>query len=307
MSQFLETARYQQALANNSRQKESNQSSLELFLGEKCATQTALERLGVENDVAPQEIPGIDQLHIRHELLQLLPPDFMIDIVGMPNTGKSEFSDFWLRECWRFMQVRFIQEAAMVIPRSYDEPWTFHEQTRSLLRAEIIDRHVETDPVLMPRPLRKGPFLVMRGLTDRIAFSRVDFERGVLPPEIFAQGPQHYTFNKHKDPIPLPVGAVVLLLARPEISLRREPARTSPAKTMTPEYLTSLYIQTLRLYHELKSGELTNADFTAVDMPIPIVAALNMEGDDYEANRQKFIDTLEEIIYLTENKNPLLE
>lgn len=277
------------------------------YIDESLATQDALLQLGVNSSVEPIDIPGIDHYHVRKELVAQLPPDFIIDVIGMPNTGKStlvgDFGD-WLQDRNNRWSVSYIEEVARGFARTNgsEAKLMFHENTKEAAYRAVVGRQYHTDPNYMACPQPKQPNLMVRGIVDRVIWQRIYFATGDIPQIAFAEGYKYYNSRLSEAPITLPVGAVIFMFASPQISLERDKPRTEPSHVMNEPFLTKLYEQYLRLYQELQSGEFTNGDITEVNTPVPIVIGLDME-DDPEVCAGKFNDAMSYILSTTRTRS----
>ena len=303
MAQFLENGRYHRALRSARRGKNGDFRDLELYFQEQWATHVALDRLGVLPNVSPKRIPGIDQHHVRYDLLQQLTPNFIIDIIGTLNSGKSSIVDGWLSDSTNQTLCWFVDEVAKGIigmrGPGQVEVEMFNLATRISVRDEITRVSRMFDPRLVVDPAQQQPILISRGLVDRVVFQRTYFESGKIPPSFFERGYKTYPDDPLSfDAVKVPVGAVIMLLTSPSISVKREPKDSKRNYVKTRRFQTRLYHQYLRVYEELLSGRLTNRDVTEVDMPVPIVVALNME-DGLDECYEKFSRVMQHVLFVT--------
>lgn len=98
MARSLEHERYNRALYANATATafQETQFDLQLFLEEQYLTQSALDTIAATISTCPENLAGIDEIHILYDRLQDIPDKFAIDIAGMPNAGKSTAVNRWI-------------------------------------------------------------------------------------------------------------------------------------------------------------------------------------------------------------------
>ncbi len=294
MSRFLEHGRYNRALGSHLHPKFAPievPDDLATYLEQEWITQNALDQLGVESNSAPCDIPGISQFHVKAQYIEQLPDGFQIDVMGMPRAGKTSVLRRFNETSEYSQKVHFIPENVFPLSTDKDIKYKVPGLLQSMTQVRLVEIFEFIDRYEDPKPL-----LLDRGVLDRVVFKRTMFQKGDVPANGIRGGFKH---SLEEEIIDHPIGAVILCLARPEISLEREGMRDKPGYIMNEDFLAGLYEQYLRLYYELVSGTIGNADVLFdYDIPVPIVIALDMEGDE-EANYKIFDTAMQQILFLT--------
>lgn len=255
---MLENVRYNRALEASGKYPESN--SRDIFLSEEYRTQLALGRLGVKDNMAPSEVHHVGTILMTPELIPNLRVPYAVEVLGMPRAGKSTAINRYLTELWSRNErhkVALVDEGVRTIEQEfgdlrYTDPFQYSMLGGTATFVGYIDalRNVNT-----------GMRVVIsdRGQIDRGVFRRTLFNQGHVNPEIAVDEEQ---FMYGLENTPIQVGGIVMLMLRPEESMRRVEG-TGPMANM--DFLPRLYEQYWRLHWEILQGEIPYRIYTCID------------------------------------------
>lgn len=260
---MIESWRYQRALRANALDREPPYQNLQVYLDQEHITQSALAKLGVGVEGLPKEIPEIDKVVLIPELIKNRSAPFIVEVMGMPQAGKSSSINHFLEQTWLTDQrgkIRLVQEGARTIPDEYqdfkdEDPFTFH-----LMAGNV------TFTGLLGQVRDVGQFSVLlqdRGMLDRRVFRRALFFRGKVHPGWMAE--EAFWADGLETPM-FPIGGLVMCLVTPETSLAREGPREKPGSVMNADFLKTLYEQYLRFHYEILSEQLLMPSYACLDM-----------------------------------------
>lgn len=256
---MLENWRYRRALETKS--KHSASISRDIFLEEEYRTQFALERLGIKNiNSSPSEAAKVGSLFMSPELITDLRVPYAVEVLGMPRAGKSTVINRYLEELWskeERNQVVLVDEGARSIKQEfgdlrYSDPYSY---------LMLAGWATYVDYISSLRNLNSGMRMAVsdRGQIDRRVFRRVLFGRGDVNPEIMAD---EDLFMHRVENTPIQVGGVIMMMIRPEESIRRS-GKQGPVVNM--DFLPRLYEQYWRLHWEILQGEVPYRTYTCID------------------------------------------
>lgn len=255
---MLENDRYNRALEASGKYPESN--SRDIFLSEEYRTQLALGQLGVKDNMAPSEVPHVGTILMAPELIPNLRVPYAVEVLGMPRAGKSTVIDRYLRELWsrdERYKVYLVDEGVKTIKDKfgdlpYSDPFQYSMLGGMVTFVGYIDalRNVNTGMRVVTSD---------RGQIDRRVFRRTLFGQGHVNPGIAADEGQ---FMYGLENTPVQMGGVIMLMIRPEETMRRTEKR-GPVVNM--DFLPRLYEQYWRLHWEILQGEIPYRIYTCID------------------------------------------
>lgn len=254
---MIENWRYNRAL--EAIEKQGSSESRNIFFEEEYRTQSALRELGVEDDKSPSEIPKVGRLLMRPEAIPSLRIPYAVEVLGMPHTGKTTLINLYLNELWRRNErnkVTFVEEGAKAAKKYLDtresDPFTY-----SLLCGNM--NFVGYLSAL--KDVKSGMRMVVseRGQIDRRIFRRALFSCGDVSPNVMKAEDE---FMNNLENAPIQIGAVIILMARPQISF----SRGKPGPVTNMEFLPKLYEQYWRLHKEILNGDLDWRVYACIDV-----------------------------------------
>lgn len=255
---MLESWRYNRALEANAKQPES--SPQDIFLSEEYKTQFALKQLGIKDAISPSEVPHVGTILMAPELISNLRVPYAVEVLGMPRSGKSTVINRYLSELWGRKErhkVHLVGEGARTIKDEfgdlrYSDPFQYSMLGGTVTFAGYINalRHVNTGMRMVTSD---------RGQIDRCVFRRTLFNQGHVNPEIMADEPE---FMYGLENTPIQIGGIIMLMIRPEESMRRS-ERSGPVNNM--DFLPRLYEQYWRLHWDILQGEFPYRIYTCID------------------------------------------
>lgn len=255
---MLENWRYNRALKANAKHLESN--SREIFLEQEYQTQKALELLGIRDIVCPSDVSKVDSLFISPELISNLRVPYAVEVLGMPRGGKSTSINRYLTELWSRNErhkLVLVDEGARSNKQEYGDLRYSNPFLYSLLGGTA----TFVDYISSLKNINTGTQMVVsdRGQIDRRTFRRALFSCGDVNPAIMANEGQ---FMYGLENTPIQIGGIIMLMIRPEESLKRS-KKLGPITNM--DFLPKLYEQYWRLHWELIQGELPCRMYTCIN------------------------------------------
>lgn len=255
---MLESWRYNRAREASG--KHSDLDLLTIFLEQEYRTQSALVNLGIEGSISPSEVSKVGSILMCPELIPNLRVPYAVEVLGTPHAGKTTMINRYLRELWsrdERHKVALVVEGAGSIKQEhgdlrYSDPFSY-----SMLGGGA----TFWGYISSLRDINSGMRMVVsdRGQVDRRVFRRALFSRGDVNPKIMAEEDQ---FIYGLENTPIQVGGVIIMMVRPEESVRRS-ERLGPYTNM--DFLSLLYEQYWRLHWEILQGEVPYRVYTCID------------------------------------------
>lgn len=255
---MLENPRYGRALEAQS--KQSKQGFRDVFLDREYQTQTALNELGIKETTSPSEVPHVGTILMDPELIPGLRVPYAVEVLGMPHAGKTMMINRYLEELWtrkQRHQVALVTEGAASIIGKYGEL----RYSDPSLYAELAGIRTFTGYFKSLKDINLGVRVLLsdRGQVDRRVWRRAYSMQGKVNPEIMLwEGDYIEDFES----TPVQVGAIIMLMVRPEESIGRE-GKTGPITNIG--VLSLLYEQYWRLHWEILQGEVPYRVYTCID------------------------------------------
>lgn len=253
---MLDNGAYNRALMANAVERQTPGYDLQALLEEEFITERALGELGVQQNSAPAEIPGINTLQGPFRKIDNLSFPFAIEVMGMPNCFKTTALDKFLISCWE----------------DGNRGWFHHIPEGTELISDENKELKQQDPFLYSMLVGLGSWIASfqsiakisefkmllqdRGSFDRTVFRRALSQMGQVNPGITSTQDMWEYGLEHPA---IPVGGVVLCLQRPEVSISR-------GSKMDRKKLQLLYTQYLRFYNEMCTEQRLVPSFIALDM-----------------------------------------
>lgn len=214
----------------------------QIMLDEQCATQQALNKLGLTQSNPPSEIPYINSL-ITSEYD--FPPNaqLVVSIIGMPKSGKSTT----LETCYENTQLgenyHIFRETVRKIEADLEA------KNKELDYEEIYTQQYKWSKKVWEQ-IRKGTptqdVIIERDWTD-IAFLRANLLHGRVCPKFYKNAERQFAKNFDKK---LPAHLIINCLTPPNIALGRETEIKPYYRVMNWLFLNTLYEQYLRFHYE---------------------------------------------------------
>lgn len=287
---MLENTRYQTALRANAQYAHvlrrimhdevvQDTDALGLFMAEQYRTQLILEKLGVTPDIPPANVATVGKLHERNDYYFRPDQLFSIEVVGMPDTGKSTLIKRFLAE----MSISGNRKKFVHLPESAQkvkEKFPRERQEDPFSYALMVNEMTiwNYSQLFLDFPDEANIILAERGAIDRRVFRRALFDRGFVHRSFIEDDPnQIYSYEN-----PWVVyGLVVIFMARPAVAFSR-----NRNHSMSIDELNSLYEQYWRLHLDLLSGEIFHKNHIVID-------AENSLEDTYKLFKASIKRTLE--------------
>lgn len=238
---MLENERYNRAIVANGKQPESD--SRNIFLEQEYLTQRALEQLGARDNISPSDVSHVGTLLMTPELILNLRVPYVVEVLGMPQAGKSTVINRYLQELWSRNErnkVALVNEGARTIKKKfgdlrYTDPFQYSMLAGTTTFMSYIDAL---------KNVNSGMRVVTsdRGQIDRRVFRRTLFSQGQVGSELMADEDQ---FMYGLENTPIQIGGVIILMIRPEESMRRS---EKPGPVINMDFLPRLYEQYWRLH-----------------------------------------------------------
>lgn len=255
---MLESWRYNRALEANTKKVKSDSS--QIFFDEEYRTQTALLNLGIKDGTCPSEVPKVGSLLMCPELIENLRIPYAVEVLGMPRAGKSTVLERYLKELWERNErhkVHPVDEGARTVKQEfgdlrYTDPFQYSLLGGTATFMGYIEalRNINTGMVMATSD---------RGQIDRRVFRRTLFNQGSVNPTIMEDEGQ-FMYGLENTPIQL--GGIILLMVRPEESMRRS-EKEGPVANM--DFLPRLYEQYWRLHDEILNCKIPWRVYTCID------------------------------------------
>jgi len=245
---MLENDRHGRAIEASNKCGKPN--SRDIFLDQEYLTQIAFEQLGVRDSISPSDVSHVGVLLMNPELVFGLRVPYAVEVLGMPRAGKTTVINRYLQELWsrgERHKVTLVKEGARIIKQEfgglrYSDPFQYSMLGGTATFRGYIDSL---------RNVNSGMRLVIsdRGQVDRRVFRRAYFSQGQVNPEIMADEEQ---FMYGLENTPIQMGGVIILMIRPEETMRRN---EKPGPIVNMDFLPRLYEQYWRLHWEVLQGE----------------------------------------------------
>ncbi len=263
---MLEKWRYNRALEAS--RKYPNSELRHVFLEQELLTQSALNNLGVKGaETPPSRVAKVGRMLMAPETIPDLRVPYAVEVLGMPDAGKSTMINRYLQELWarnERYKLALVPEGARNVKDKfgdlrYTDPFTYSTLGGTATFMGYISS-LEN--------LNSGLRMVVsdRGQVDRRIFRRALFSRGDVSPEIMTDE-QEYICGLENTPIQ--VGGMIMLMIRPSEAMRRDP---KPGPVKNPDFLSRIYEQYWRLHWDILQG----------DIPFRIYTCINAEESQEE-------------------------
>ena len=211
----------------------------------------------------PQKIPKIDKLLFNSELIRDLSIPFIIEVMGMPQSGKTSSIHSFLKKTSALYQgtrIRLVQEGARTIPSKYKyikykDTFGFHLMGGIKVFKGILNNMKHSDQF--------GVIVQDRGMLDWKVFAQALFTKRRA--DLKWKGIEEFYLCEF-EPFIFPIGGVIMCLTRPEISLEREGQREKPGIVMNRKFLKILYEQYLRFHSGILHGDILLPCYTCLDL-----------------------------------------
>lgn len=255
---MLENWRYNRALKANKGYVDSN--SRDIFLGQEYLTQLALHHLGIKDAVSPSDVLKVGNLLVAPGSVPNLRVPYAVEVLGMPHAGKSTMINQYLEELWlrgERYKVGLAEEGVRSIKQEHGDL----RYSDSFLYSLLGGFSTFLNYISSLRDMSAGMRMVVsdRGQIDRRVFRRALFSRGDVNPEIMED---EALFIGSLENTPIQIGGVIMLMMRPEESIRRS-ERLGPVVNM--DFLSLLYEQYWGLHWEIIQGEFPCRVYTCID------------------------------------------
>lgn len=258
---MLENYRYNRAIVASSKRPESN--SRDIFLDQEYLTQIALKQLGVKDNISPSDVPHVGTLLMTPELIPNLRVPYAIEVLGMPHSGKTSVINRYLRGLWQRNErhkVALIKEGAESIVEKYgDLRYSNHFLYTMLAGTAAFMGYISS-----LKDINSGMRMAVsdRGQVDRRVWRRALFSRGDVNPKIISDENQ---FINALENTPVQIGGIVMLMIRPNESLRKKKGVGGRFPISNIDFLSRLHEQYWRLHWELLQGEVPYRVYTCID------------------------------------------
>ena len=256
---MLEGWRYQRALEGA--KKYPGEDHRAVFLDQELLTQRALDHLGVRSaDTPPSKVAKVGRMFMTPELIPELRVPYAVEVLGMPDAGKSTMINRYLLELWSRNERHRIALVAMwkgIVKKDYG----YLRSTEPFNYSMLGGTQTYIDYVNQVQNVNNGMRVMVsdRGQIDRRVFRRTLFIHGNVNPKIMADE-QKFIYGVENTPVQ--VGGIIMMMVRPSETMSRDPKR-GPVKN--PEFLKRLYEQYWRLHWEIMQGEVPFRVYTCID------------------------------------------
>jgi len=221
-----------------------NPDNLQILLDEQYRTQVALESLHINVSSKPSEIPMINVLAMPQGIIDLRYPT-TLSLIGMPRSGKSSSLKYFGDEEW----AKTFGERAGEVKDVLDRTGQFSFETQTLWQRYL--QYEDYLSIIDKNEVNQDYWVTFdRDWTD-VAMTRANILFGRLDPAIGISKSSLQSAKEDLDKYKKGHTLVILLLTRPEESLKREGPRKSPGRIMNLPFLQVLYEQYLRFHYEM--------------------------------------------------------
>lgn len=228
----------------------------DMVAAEHHQTDHALVRLGVDHELLtpPSEVYGVGALHSRMPVQSFRDSIPIVEIIGMPDSGKSTHIAHLLADVGNDAILQLPEGATRVRDMAADlkrnDPFAY-TQVSDLSTAFFLSDAITDMP--------DGTELILpeRGMSERVVWRRTHFAMGNTHPG-FMELPG---FGPVETPMVDPT-AIILLMCRPEIGQARKTERNNPVPS---ELLHELYRQYWRFHYELMQGKVKTSYYICID------------------------------------------